>query len=126
MRPRRWLRLGVLFLLEYLTLAFLAGVFVAEGALHPGRRSLSPNDEIQAQAMAGNHDSEVTDAVIAARDGANLSAWSIRPRSSNGKAVILLHGLSDNRLGMTGYAELLLGHGFSVLLPDARAHGNSG
>ena len=40
--------------------------------------------------------------------------------------MILLHGLSDNRLGMIGYAELLLSHGFSVLMPDARAHGNSG
>jgi hypothetical protein len=34
--------------------------------------------------------------------------------------------LSDNRIGMIGYAELLLSHGFTVLLPDARAHGASG
>jgi uncharacterized protein len=27
---------------------------------------------------------------------------------------------------MTGYAQLLLAHGFTVLLPDARAHGTSG
>ena len=27
---------------------------------------------------------------------------------------------------MVGYAELLLAHGFTVLLPDARAHGASG
>lgn len=40
--------------------------------------------------------------------------------------MILLHGLSDNRLGMIGYAELLLSHGFSVVMPDARAHGTSG
>src|SRR5207302_8567209 len=59
-------------------------------------------------------------------DGAILSAWSMRPRNSNGKTVMLLHGLGDNRLGMTGYAQVLLSHGFSVLLPDARAHGTSG
>src|ERR1700727_1878213 len=35
-------------------------------------------------------------------------------------------GLDDNRMGMTGYAQLLLAHGSSVLLPDARAHGASG
>jgi len=46
--------------------------------------------------------------------------------NNNGNAVILLHGLADNRVGMTGYAELLLGRGFSVLMPDARAHGTSG
>ncbi len=99
---------------------------MAEGTLHPGRRSLSTKDEMQAQGMARNRDSELTDVAITASDGANLSAWSIRPRNGNGKAVILLHGLSDNRLGMIGYAELLLGHGFSVLMPDARAHGASG
>jgi dipeptidyl aminopeptidase/acylaminoacyl peptidase len=67
----------------------------------------------------------LTDVAITAGDGASLSAWSIRPRRSNGKAVILLHGLGDNRMGMIGYAELLLNHGFSVLMPDARAHGAS-
>jgi alpha-beta hydrolase superfamily lysophospholipase len=40
--------------------------------------------------------------------------------------VILLHGLGDNRFGMTGYAELFLSRGFSVLMPDARAQGTSG
>jgi hypothetical protein len=40
--------------------------------------------------------------------------------------VLLLHGLGDNRLGMTGYAQLLLARGFTVLLPDARSHGISG
>ena len=40
--------------------------------------------------------------------------------------MILFHGLADNRIGMTGYAQLFLAHGFTVLLPDARAHGASG
>src|SRR5713101_2803300 len=123
MRPRKSLRLGVFLLLGYLALSFLAGVFVAEGTLHPGRRSLSAKDEVRAHGMARDRDSELADVGIPARDGATLSAWTIRPRNSNGKAVILLHGLSDNRLGMIGYAELLLDHGFSVLMPDARAHG---
>lgn len=129
MRPRRPLRLGVLLLLlllGYLALSLLAGAFVTEGTLHPGRRSLSTKDEMQAQGIARNSNSELTDVAITASDGANLSAWSIRPRKRNGKAVILLHGLSDNRLGMIGYAELLLEHGFSILMPDARAHGASG
>jgi uncharacterized protein len=126
MRPRRPLRLGVLLLLGYLVLSFTAGVFVAEGTLHPGRRSLTAKDETLAQGIAGNHDSELSDVTIPARDGVTLSAWSIRPRMGNGKAVILLHGLSDNRLGMIGYAELFMGHGFSILMPDARAHGASG
>jgi uncharacterized protein len=52
--------------------------------------------------------------------------WSIRPRHGNGNEVILLHGVGDNRIGMTGYARLLLAHGYNVLMPDARAHGASG
>ncbi len=126
MRLRRLLRLGILFFLGHLALSFVAGVFVAEGTLHPGRRPLSANDEMQAQGMARSHDSELVNVAIPVRDGVTLSAWSLLPRNSNGKAVILLHGLSDNRLGMIGYAELLLSHGFSILMPDARAHGVSG
>jgi dipeptidyl aminopeptidase/acylaminoacyl peptidase len=126
MRPRRSLRLGVFLLLGYLALSFMAGVFVAQGTLHPGRRSLSSRDETLARGIAHNRNSELVDVTIPADDGVILSAWSIRPQNSHGKGVILLHGLSDNRLGMTGYAELLLSHGFSVLMPDARAHGASG
>ena len=99
---------------------------MAEGTLHTARRSLSANDEMQAQGAAHSHNSELADVAIRARDGATLNAWSIRPRNSNGRVVILLHGLGDNRLAMIGYAELFLGHGFSVLMPDARAHGTSG
>src|SRR5260370_385048 len=109
-----------------LALSCAAGVFVAEGTLHPGRRLLSDKDEMQAQEMAHRHDSVLANVAIPAGDGATLSAWSLRSHNSNGTAVILLHGLSDNRLGMIGYAEMFLNHRFSVLMPDARPHGASG
>ena len=99
---------------------------MTEVTLHPGRHLQSSGDEMEAREMAHLHDSELTDIAIAARDGVTLRAWSIRPGNSNGNAVILLHGLGDNRFGMTGYAELLLSRGFSVLMSDARAHGTSG
>lgn len=118
-------RLSVV-LLVFLTLAALAGVFLTESTLHPGRRIETAADENVARAMAGRHDSTLTNVAITARDAAILQATSIRPRNSNGNAVLLLHGLGDNRFGMVGYAELLLSHGFSVLLPDSRAHGTSG
>lgn len=35
-------------------------------------------------------------------------------------------GSLTNRLGMVGYAQLLLAHGYAVLMPDSRAHGDSG
>ena len=119
-------RLSVACLLGFLALSAMAGVFLAEATLHPGRRIPSSDDAMEAHEMARLHDAEMTDINIAARDGVALRAWNIRPRTNNGNAVILLHGLGDNRIGMTGYAELLLSRGFIVLLPDARAHGASG
>ena len=76
--------------------------------------------------MARITNADLADVAILAADGAVLSAWTIQPRNSNGSVAILLHGLGDNRLGMIGYLGLLLRHGFAVLMPDARAHGNSG
>jgi dipeptidyl aminopeptidase/acylaminoacyl peptidase len=119
-------RLSVIGLLGFLTISAIAGAFLAEATLHPARHLQSSGDEMEARGMAHLHDSELTDIAIAARDGVTLRAWSIRPGNSNGNAVILLHGLGDNRFGMAGYAELLLSRGFSVLVPDARAHGTSG
>jgi len=63
---------------------------------------------------------------VSAEDGATLRGWSMKPRQWNGDVVILLHGHTDNRAGMLGNADLLLRHGYAVLLPDARAHGQSG
>jgi uncharacterized protein len=126
MKTKVFLRLTVACFLGYLTLSAIAGAFLAEVTLHPGRYLQTSGNEMEARKMARLHDSELTDVNISARDGVTLRAWSIRPRNNNGDAVILLHGLADNRFGMTGYAELLLSRGFSVLMPDARAHGTSG
>lgn len=63
-----------------------------------------------------------SDATLSTPDGSTLKAWFLSPRSPNGDAVILLHGVSDNRLGMYGYGKWLLSKGYAVLLPDARGH----
>jgi len=69
---------------------------------------------------------ELQDVTVTTSDQIVLRGWLLRPAHSNGDAALLLHGLADNRLGMRGYAQLLLAHGYTVLLPDARAHGVSG
>ena len=121
-RYRRFL----LFLTLYLVFCFIGGAFVADGALHPARRALTAQAESAMRDTAHQLDSDLEDLSITTPDGVVLRAWIICPHRSNGDAVILLHGLADNRIGMTGYAQLLLTQGFSVLLPDARAHGASG
>jgi len=126
MNGLRLLRVTSVVLLGYLALSFAAGLFLADGTVHPNRRPFLPQDEMQGRQIAQAHQSALDDVSIEARDGVILKGWRIRPHTGNGNIVILLHGLSDNRLGMVGYAEILLDHGFSVLMPDARAHGASG
>jgi pimeloyl-ACP methyl ester carboxylesterase len=116
----------ILFLALYLAFSAVAGIFLADGTLHPARRSLIQADESTMRAIAHDLNSDLEDASITTPDAITLRAWIIHPHSSNGNAVILLHGLADNRVGMAGYAQLLLANGFTVLLPDARAHGASG
>lgn len=116
----------LLFLTLYLTGCSIAGIFAADGTLHPDRRPLTAEAETAMRDISHHLDSDLEDVSITTPDVITLRAWTIHPHRSNGDAVILLHGLGDNRMGMTGYAQLLLAHGFSVLLPDARAHGASG
>ncbi len=110
----------------YLALCVIGGIVVADGALHPGRRILSASDIAGFQRAVAIRNAPIEDVLITTPDGTVLRGWFVRPRQSNGEAALLLHGLADNRMGMTGYATLLLSHGFGVLLPDARAHGASG
>ncbi|HEY6337045.1 MAG TPA: alpha/beta fold hydrolase [Candidatus Sulfotelmatobacter sp.] len=113
-------------LLLYLTFCSIAGVWLADVTLHPPRRPLTPEDETFMVDASHTLDADFADVSISTSDSITLRAWLIHPRHANGDSVILLHGLGDNRIGMTGYAQLLLTHGYSVLMPDARAHGASG
>jgi pimeloyl-ACP methyl ester carboxylesterase len=122
---RSWKRITVVVLI-YGVICVFAGIFAVEGALHPQRRLLPADANLIAQQIADEFEAKLETASITARDGIVLQAWEIRPQNANGDAVILLHGLSDNRLGMIGYARILLHHRYAVLLPDARAHGASG
>ncbi len=99
---------------------------MADGTLHPGRRALTEEEAAGFRQAVGALQAVEEDVSITTPDAAVLRGWMVRPARPNGDAALLLHGLGDNRLGMTGYAQLLLAHGYAVLLPDARAHGISG
>ena len=111
----------------YLTLCTIGGIFLADATLHPARRPLTDQEVVAVQQLAQALSSDFEDVSITAADGAVLRGWELRPsQAGNGSVVLLLHGLGDNRVGAVGYAQLLVTHGFAVLLPDARAHGISG
>jgi hypothetical protein len=123
---RVFLRRSAIFIGIWLVLCIAVGIVATQWALHPWRRFLGSKEEALAQAIAARNDAVLSEVAVTASDGATLRGWSIRPLRGNGDAVILLHGVADNRMGMIGYADLLLRHGYAVLLPDARAHGESG
>ena len=110
----------------WLALCSVIGIFAVEGALHPARRPLLAADLELALSIAARDHATMTSVSIAADDGTILRAWLFAIAGGNHHAAILLHGQADNRAGMLGNADLLLRHGISVLLPDARAHGESG
>jgi len=64
---------------------------------------------------------------ITARDGAELEAWFVTPGAKpSGRCVAVLHGIADSKSSAAWFAPMFLAEGYSVLLPDSRAHGRSG
>lgn len=109
----------------YLLLSAVAGILVAEGSLRLQHRPLRHRQETEA-IVHREFQTDLGEVSITASDSVVLKAWYIHPPNSNGNTVVLAHGITDNREGVAGYAELFLKHGYAVLLPDARAHGESG
>jgi len=111
--------------IAYLLGSILAGIVIADISLKLPRRPLR-HQHAFAAAVRDNFHAELQDVSINASDGAVLRGWYVHPGAYNGNAVVLLHGITDNREGVAGYGRLLLEHGYAVLLPDARRHGESG
>jgi alpha-beta hydrolase superfamily lysophospholipase len=117
----KWL--GLRLVIYYALGCTIPAIFLGEFAVHPANRAISPAG---AESMATRMGVALQDVVINAEDGIALRGWFMRPARANGKAVLLLHGVADDRRGMMTLAKLFLSHGFSVLVPDSRGHGESG
>lgn len=65
------------------------------------------------------------DVYINAEDGLKLHAYKIKNENSVGKYVIACHGYSGRADDMGRYAQHFYNMGYSVILPDARSHGQS-
>ncbi|HTS12826.1 MAG TPA: alpha/beta hydrolase [Candidatus Limnocylindrales bacterium] len=104
--------------------AALLGEVIGPGVLHPiklNRPRLEQTSEMLARTGATKEDFTVR-----APGVVELRGWKVRPPSPTGDWVLLFHGVSDNRTGTLGPAEFLLRHGYSVVMMDSRAHGESG
>ncbi len=110
----------------YFAATVFGGIGLGWYVLHPSSPPIHPYEERNARVYAQEHSIEFRDVELTAPDGAVLRAWYMRPQESNGDAVILLHGVVDNRLGIYPYGKWLVEHHYTVLMPDARHHGASG
>ncbi len=119
-------KLGILAVLGLLAATVPAGVVVAEAFLHPPRKALGAGWRSAATQLAESVGAHLEDAQIAAADGVPLRGWFFRAAAPSGNAVILLHGVADNRTGTLGFARMFLARQYDVLAIDARAHGESG
>ena len=126
MRKRRlvlWIA-GLLMAAIAVTLA--AAVVLTESALHPLIKRRASDSAALAFSIAQTANVSATNVCIRADDGVVLDAWWFAQPQPNGRAVMVCHGVADSAFGGMGYALLFLRNGYSVLVPDARGHGQSG
>jgi dipeptidyl aminopeptidase/acylaminoacyl peptidase len=122
---RKLTRILTICAIAYLVGSALAGILLAELTLHVPRSPLRNENDIR-QEYRSKFGANLGNASIVADDGVILRGWYAEPATFNRSSVLLLHGVGDNREGMSRYAELFLSKGYAVLLPDSRAHGESG
>src|SRR5579863_6716466 len=123
---RRVLRILLILLIVPPVVSAVMGWLVAPSFLHPVRRPLTPDLVREADASFAHSRAHREDFSVTAPDGAQLRGWKVRPEKPNGAWVLLFHGVADNRVGAIGQSELLLYAGYSVVMMDQRALGESG
>jgi len=121
---RRKARVAMQALAVYVALSCVVAIVMAELTLHPMR--LPPPDKSRIAAMYASYGADLQPIVIEAADAIELHGWYSVPEHQNGRAIILFHGIGDNRGGVSGYGQMFLREGYRILLPDSRAHGESG
>lgn len=123
-RPARFALLGACLLVIAMASSAILGWIVGPSLLHPA--NLNPMRISQTAEMLRRTGAIKQDFVVRAPDGAKLRGWKMKPPDPNGDWILLFHGISDNRTGTFGPGEFLLRHGYSVVMMDLRAQGQSG
>src|SRR5436305_4340388 len=88
--------------ISYLVFSIAGGITLAELQLHPWRRPLL-NNEYATEIVRNRYGVELQNVGITAVDGAGLHAWYIRPKHGNGRDILLLPEVQDNREGVAGF-----------------------
>jgi len=122
----KWRKLALVALAEILILAVIALVLIANLFAdimlhHPV--SERPKDQGAEAVLAQYNLTHCRQITLTTTDGLKLAAWYWPSR--NGAAVILLHGYKQIRSEMLPIAAMLARHGYGVMLPAMRGHGES-
>lgn len=113
-------------ILGIIALHTVVAILLCEGTVHLKHKPLTEKMRAFAENEAQQLEAKLEPVQIASFDGTQLSAWFFRPQQGYGDAVILLHGHGDNRAGMLAFVPMFLRRQYAVLVPDSRAHGESG
>lgn len=96
--------------------------------------SQSSEEESAASQYSGGADSKTNndwfaknaeDVFVTSDDGLKLHGYLINNKKAKEKIAVVFHGYSSEAAHMAGYAKRFFNMGYSVLAPDARAHGTS-
>lgn len=121
---RRVLILLVILLAASSAMSALIGWIIGPNLLRPMK--LNRFRTAQIAEMLERAGAVEQDFIVRAPDGVELRGWKIRPPHPSGDWILLFHGIADNRTGVLGPAAFLLQHGYSVVMLDLRAQGESG
>src|SRR5436309_3928336 len=99
----------------YVAVSLAVGIVMAELTLHPMQRR--PPDTACIARLYAQSGAELQAISIHAEDGAELRAWYSVSARDNGKAIILLHGIGDNRGGVAGYGQCFCSRAIAFCCP---------
>src|ERR1700689_2184661 len=95
---RRSIQIGLSLLGLYVVLSIAAGIYLAEAAIHPHRRPVSGRARYMAMVETYSN-AGVEDVAVDTTYQVKLKGWYVQPKNWNHEAVILIHGVSDDREG---------------------------
>jgi len=109
-------------IVKFIAAALLLGLLLVAGfSWQMGGQLISAQPAVIPEAPRDLHVESVS---IPTNDGQFVSGWWIQGKADK-PSVLLLHGVRSNRMAMIGRARSLVARGYSVLLLDLQAHGES-
>lgn len=133
-KQKHWIRRTIISLIVVLVVVlFGAGTYFFNVAMVPGQKSfinnstkIAKSDPLYSEKMWFKNAKKQKWTMTSATGNYRLVADYIPANSTTTKNVVICHGFMGNKEKMGEYAALFHQMGYNVLMPDARAHGESG